>query len=121
MCNYCSAKENKYGNVHHAEDCVFATAAGFQSNWNWAYSQFDQHVKDSLNESDIVEEFRQKLERVNNTDSKRKKMKPNISNDWLKELRKRLNSISTNENSIERLELKGPASGKGQGARGSSI
>jgi len=29
-------------------------------------------------------------------------MKPNISSDWLKELRQRLKSTSTKENSIER-------------------
>ena len=66
--------------------------------------QFDILFDENMNESDFekqVEEFRKKLERVNNTEGK-KKIKPNITNDWLKELRKRLNSVSTEENSVER-------------------
>ena len=59
-----------------------------------------------MNESEVerqIEEFRRKLEVMSreSTDVK-KKMKPNISNVWLSELRLRLNSISTNENSMER-------------------
>ena len=50
-----------------------------------------------------VEEFRKKLESLESTEFK-KKIKPNISIDWLKELRKRLNSISTSENSVERIK-----------------
>ena len=60
-----------------------------------------------MNDSDIerqVEEFRKKLERVNNTEGKQK-IKPNITTDWLKELRRRLNSVSTEENSVERSAL----------------
>jgi hypothetical protein len=59
---------------------------------------------EELDESDVerqVEEFRKKLESLESTEVK-KKMKPNISNDWIKELRQRLNSISTTDNSIER-------------------
>ena len=50
-----------------------------------------------------VEEFRRKLEVMSRESNEvKKKMKPNISNVWLSELRLRLNSISTNENSMER-------------------
>ena len=59
-----------------------------------------------MNESDVerqVEEFRRKLESLSKESTGvKRKMKPNISNDWLKELRQRLKSISTGENSIER-------------------
>ena len=59
-----------------------------------------------MNDAEVerqIEEFRKKLEVMSreSTDVK-KKMKPNISSVWLSELRQRLNSISTNENSIER-------------------
>ena len=62
--------------------------------------------EEEMNESEVerqIEEFRRKLEVMSreSTDVK-KKMKPNISSVWLSELRLRLNSISTNENSIER-------------------
>lgn len=70
-----------------------------------------EYQEENMNESDIerqVEEFRKKLERVNNTESK-KKIKPNISNDWLKELRRRLNSVSTEENSVERKNTTEPS------------
>lgn len=51
-----------------------------------------------------MEEFRKRLERLTNTEGKNK-IKPNISNDWLKELRRRLNSVSTDENSVERTKM----------------
>lgn len=59
-----------------------------------------------LSEQDVEEEvelFRLKLEKLYKEGSKyKRKMKPNISMDWIKELRKRLQSLSTTENSVER-------------------
>lgn len=59
-----------------------------------------------LNEAEIerqIEEFRHRLERLclESTGVKRK-MKPNVSSDWLKGLRQRLKSSPTETSSIER-------------------
>lgn len=66
----------------------------------------DNSIEEEIDDQEIerqIEEFRKKLEVASKESTEvKKKMKPNISSVWLSELRLRLNSISTNENSIER-------------------
>lgn len=65
--------------------------------------------EEAINESEVerqVEEFRRKMETLSKESTGvKRKMKPNISNEWLRELRLRLKSSSTTtENSMERQE-----------------
>jgi hypothetical protein len=89
-CQYCNGHENKFGNFIHQENCVFMTHAIDNTNIYSARAMETLDVHDEeLNEIDVerqIEEFRKKLESLESTEVK-KKMKPNISIDWLKELR----------------------------------
>lgn len=61
----------------------------FQIHSARAMNTLESQDEELLDESDVerqVEEFRKKLESLESTEVK-KKMKPNISSDWLKELR----------------------------------
>jgi hypothetical protein len=66
----------------------------------------EAEIEEHIEECDVerqVEEFRRKLESLSKESTGvKRKMKPNISNDWLRELRQRLKGTSTTDNSIER-------------------
>ena len=75
---------------------------------------FDQEEEVEANEQEVdqlVEEFRQRLESCfkNQTNPPKRKMKPNISVDWITQLRQRLKSGSTQENSSNERYEKSPA------------
>lgn len=80
------------------------------------YDGEDENAGDDVEEGNeqevdkLVEEFRQRLESCfkNQTNPPKRKMKPNISVDWITQLRQRLKSGSTQENSSNERYEKSP-------------
>ncbi|CDW90482.1 UNKNOWN [Stylonychia lemnae] len=127
ICNQCNGYVNEKGQYIHEEICAmaFAYVTGLDAydtqinlgNQTSNSSRFFQDEDFDLSEQEVekqIEEFRLRLEsQIKNHQGKRK-MKPNISIDWITSLRQRLKSGSTQENSSNERVEKSPQKSNSQ-------
>lgn len=103
ICNYCNGTINKQGYFIHETGCVYEDGE--------YGSEIEENEREDQEESETeadkqVEEFKLKLEKIwELSNGKKRKMKPNISTDWISKLKESLKSGSTTEcSSNERVE-----------------